>query len=392
MRKRRFFGAIGEKIKALLSAPFGHHQPHHAPDYLLIGAAGLILLFGLIMLSSASAVAAFQKFNDSYYFFKHQILNGLLPGLILFFFAAQFDFRHLKKFALLMLLGTVVLLIMVFLPGIGASYDKAHSWINLGFISFQPAEIVKITFLIYLATWLEKKGEQGLKDVQSSFLPFLFIFGMVVFLVMAQPDFGTLLVIIVISLIVYFMAGSPYKHIFGLIFGGLLIAFIAIQIAPYRLNRLTTFFNPDVDPQGISYHITQAKIAVGSGGLLGLGIGKSRQKFDYLPEVYGDSIFAIIAEEMGFIFATILVGLFLTLAIRGLKIARASPDKFGELLACGITGWFAFQAFINIATMTGLFPVTGIPLPFISYGGTAMAISLFALGILINISKQTRLR
>ena len=156
------------------------------------------------------------------------------------------------------------------------------------------------------------------------------------------------------------------------------------------MARLTSFFNSDVDTQGISYHITQAKIAVGSGGFLGLGIGKSRQKFNYLPEVYGDSIFAIIAEEMGFLFSVIILILFLTLIIRGLKIARAAPDNFGKLLAVGITIWFAFQAFINIATMVGLFPLTGIPLPFISYGGTALAISMFAVGILVNISKQTK--
>ena len=386
MRKKIFL----KKIKTFFGAPFSHHQLHHAPDYLLIGAVGLILVFGLMMLSSASAVAAFQEHNDSYYFFKHQLLNGLLPGLIGCFIIAQFDYRKLKKFAFAMLVATIILLVLVFLPVIGQSYGKTNSWVNLGLVGFQPTEIVKLTFLIYLATWLEKRGEHGLRDVQYGLLPFLFALGMVVILVMAQPDFGTLLVIMAISLTVYFLANPPYRYVFGLIIGGFLLMFIALQVAPYRLARLTAFFNPDVDPQGISYHITQAKIAVGSGGILGLGIGKSRQKFDYLPEVYGDSIFAVIAEEMGFIFSLALIGLFLTVATRGLKIARAAPDKFGELLAVGITSWFAFQAFINIATMIGLFPLTGIPLPFISYGGTALTVSLVACGILINISKQTK--
>ncbi|PIT90702.1 MAG: putative lipid II flippase FtsW [Candidatus Komeilibacteria bacterium CG10_big_fil_rev_8_21_14_0_10_41_13] len=382
--------SLKEDFKKILLAPFGFKYYHHAPDYILIGALGLILLFGLIMLSSASSVAAFQKFGDSYYFFKHQLLNGLIPGIIGFFIASQIDYRIWKKYAFAMLVISVVLLVLVFIPGIGEDYGKAHSWISVGPIGFQPTEIVKMTFLIYLASWLEKKGARGLKDVEYGFLPFLFALGLIIVLVMAQPDLGTLLVIIAISFFVYFIAGAPYKHILGLIIGGLILLFISIQVAPYRLARLTAFFKPEIDPQGISYHITQAKLAVGSGGFIGLGIGKSRQKFNYLPEVYGDSIFAIIAEEMGFIFSIILILLFLTLVIRGLKIARGSPDDFAKLLAAGITVWFAFQAFINIATMVGLFPLTGIPLPFISYGGTAMAISMLAVGILINISKQTK--
>ena len=198
------------------------------------------------------------------------------------------------------------------------------------------------------------------------------------------------MIVIAISLIIYFMAGAPGKYILWIFIGGLVIAFIAIQVAPYRLDRFTAFFNQEADPQGIGYHISQAKLAIGSGGFLGLGIGKSRQKFNYLPEVYGDSIFAVIAEEMGFLFSIILIGLFLTLTIRGLKIGRASPDNLGRLLAVGIISWFTLQTFINIGAMAGLLPLTGIPLPFISYGGTALTVSLFAAGILVNISKQTR--
>ena len=189
---------------------------------------------------------------------------------------------------------------------------------------------------------------------------------------------------------VYFAAGAPWKHILALVGGGVIILFIAIQIAPYRLDRITAFFNPGIDPQGSSYHITQAKLAIGSGGMFGMGMGKSRQKFNYLPEVSGDSIFAVIAEEMGFFFAVAILLSFLTIMIRGFKIARGSPDNFGKLLAIGITSWISFQAFVNIAAMVGLLPLTGIPLPFISYGGTALTILLLASGILVNISKQTK--
>ena len=381
---------LGQKIKELIASPLSFKYYNHAPDYVLIGTLALIILFGLMMLSSASSVQAFQKFGDSYYFFKNQLLRGLIPGLIAFYFASRIDYRTWKKYAFGLLIASVVMLILVFIPGLGVSYGKAQSWLKIGPLGFQPTEIVKLTFLIYLATWLEKRGERGLKDPQYGLLPFLFAIGLISFLILAQPDLGTLMIVIAISLIIYFMAGAPGKYILWIFIGGLVIAFIAIQVAPYRLDRFTAFFNQEADPQGIGYHISQAKLAIGSGGFLGLGIGKSRQKFNYLPEVYGDSIFAVIAEEMGFLFSIILIGLFLTLTIRGLKIGRASPDNFGRLLAVGIISWFTLQTFINIGAMAGLLPLTGIPLPFISYGGTALTVSLFAAGILVNISKQTR--
>ena len=381
---------LGQKIKELIASPLSFKYYNHAPDYVLIGTLALIILFGLMMLSSDSSVQAFQKFGDSYYFFKNQLLRGLIPGLIAFYFASRIDYRTWKKYAFGLLIASVVMLILVFIPGLGVSYGKAQSWLKIGPLGFQPTEIVKLTFLIYLATWLEKRGERGLKDPQYGLLPFLFAIGLISFLILAQPDLGTLMIVIAISLIIYFMAGAPGKYILWIFIGGLVIAFIAIQVAPYRLDRFTAFFNQEADPQGIGYHISQAKLAIGSGGFLGLGIGKSRQKFNYLPEVYGDSIFAVIAEEMGFLFSIILIGLFLTLTIRGLKIGRASPDNFGRLLAVGIISWFTLQTFINIGAMAGLLPLTGIPLPFISYGGTALTVSLFAAGILVNISKQTR--
>ena len=381
---------LGQKIRELIASPLSFKYYNHAPDYVLIGTLALIILFGLMMLSSASSVQAFQKFGDSYYYFKNQLLRGLIPGLIAFYFASRIDYRTWKKYAFGLLIASVVMLILVFIPGLGVSYGKAQSWLKIGPLGFQPTEIVKLTFLIYLATWLEKRGERGLKDPQYGLLPFLFAIGLISFLILAQPDLGTLMIVIAISLIIYFMAGAPGKYILWIFIGGLVIAFIAIQVAPYRLDRFTAFFNQEADPQGIGYHISQAKLAIGSGGFLGLGIGKSRQKFNYLPEVYGDSIFAVIAEEMGFLFSIILIGLFLTLTIRGLKIGRASPDNFGRLLAVGIISWFTLQTFINIGAMAGLLPLTGIPLPFISYGGTALTVSLFAAGILVNISKQTR--
>ena len=374
---------LKKKLKSLLMYPFAHSSFEHKPDFVLIITLGVLTFVGLLLLSSASSVQAFQKFNDSYYFLKNQVIRGLIPGIIAFF-------RKWKGLAFWMLIGSIALLILVFIPGIGVSYGKAQSWISVFGFSFQPTEIVKLTFLIYLATWLAKKDEHQIKDFEYSFLPFLFVLGVIVFLILAQPDLGTLIVILAISFMVYFAAGAPWKHILALVGGGVIILFIAIQIAPYRLDRITAFFNPGIDPQGSSYHITQAKLAIGSGGMFGMGMGKSRQKFNYLPEVSGDSIFAVIAEEMGFFFAVDILLSFLTIMIRGFKIARGSPDNFGKLLAIGITSWISFQAFVNIAAMVGLLPLTGIPLPFISYGGTALTILLLASGILVNISKQTK--
>ncbi|MBU1131292.1 putative lipid II flippase FtsW [Patescibacteria group bacterium] len=381
---------IRNQFLALLLKPFSYRYYQHKPDYNFIITLGIIIFFGLLILSSASSIHAFQKFGDSYWFVKHQILNGVLPGLILFFFASQLDYRKWKKCAFWMLAATIGLLILVFIPGIGVSHDKARSWIALGPLSFQPAEVIKFTFLVYLATWLEQKGQKGLKDVQYGLMPFLFTLGTITFLILAQPDLGTLLIVIALSVIVYFVAGAPWKHILGIMIIGFIIIFIAIQVAPYRLNRITAFFNPEVDPQGISYHSNQAKLAIGSGGIFGLGMGKSRQKFNYLPEVSGDSIFAVFAEELGLIFSLLLLYLFFNLASRGIKIARGSPDEFGKLLTIGAVGWITFQALVNIGAMVGLVPLTGLPLPFISSGGSAMAVAMFSCGVVVNISKQTR--
>lgn len=362
----------------------------HKPDYVLIGLIGVIIVFGLVMLSSASSVAAYEKFQDNYWYFKHQIIFGLLPGIAAFLVMVKIDYRKWKKYAFPLLIISIILLLIVFIPGLGASYGRARNWINFFGMSMQPAEIVKLTFLLYLTAWLEKREKDKIKDFSSSFIPFVAVLGVIIFLMALQPDIGTMIVIVLISLAVYFSAGGSLIHLswLSLLGGGFL--FLLIKIAPYRAARLTTFLHPELDPQGIGYHINQALLAIGSGGLFGLGFGHSRQKFQYLPEVAGDSIFAVIAEELGFIFSVALVVLFIFLAVRGFKIAERAPDGFGRLVAVGITSWFIFQAFINIGAMINIFPLTGIPLPLVSYGGTAMAVGLAAMGILVNISKYVR--
>jgi cell division protein FtsW len=380
-----------KKIRHRSAGPLFFHRQYHQPDVLLIALTALLVVGGLMFLSSASSVVGFQRYGDVGYFLKGQIIKGVLPGILFFLFFSLFDYKNLKKMAPWLLISSAVLLVAVFIPGLGAGYGKASSWLKLGPINFQPTELVKIFFLVYLAAWLENKQKTGaLNNLKYGMMPFVVTLGILGALIMAQPDFGTFLIIVAISCGVYFLAHAPLKH-FVLLFGaGAIMLLLLAFMAPYRMARLTSFINPEKDPLGSGYQINQAKIAVGSGGWLGLGIGKSKQKFQYLPEVQADSIFAVIAEEMGFIFTSILVGLFLLFGFRAFRISTHAPDVFGQLLAGGIGIWLSMQALINIATMTGFFPLTGIPLPFISAGGTAMAVSLAVVGILINISKQTK--
>ncbi|MBD3359813.1 MAG: putative lipid II flippase FtsW [Candidatus Buchananbacteria bacterium] len=361
----------------------------HQPDYRFIIALALIIVFGLIMLSSASVSLSYDKFGEGYYYVKHQILNGLIPGIILLIIFSFIDYRFWKKIALGLLIFSIILLVLVFVPGIGAGYGSANSWLNILGFSFQPSELVKLTFLIYLATWLESRGQKKASDFSEGLVPFLSILGIIAVLLILQPDIGTMSIIILTSLAVYFIGGANLIHMLGVGLAGFLSLVVLIKISPYRAARLMTFLHPELDPQGIGYHINQAFLAIGSGGFWGRGFGMSRQKFQYLPEVAGDSIFAIIAEELGFFLATILILGFLYLMYRGFKIAQNAPDSFSKILVIGIVSWIMIQAFVNIGAMVGLLPLTGVPLPFISYGGTAMAVLLAACGIVINISRKT---
>lgn len=359
------------------------------PDYILIICVFALVVFGLVMLSSASSVLSYEQFGHNYYYLKHQLFYGVASGLVLLIVFSKIDYHKLRKFASFLLLATLVLLVLVFIPGLGFEYGGATRWISLGPITMQPTEIAKLTFLIYLATWLEKR-ERGVKDFSVGLLPFMTILGIISLLTILQPDIGTLTIIVLSAICVYFVAGAPLRHLAFLGAVSLGLFWLLVKIAPYRMARLTVFLNPEIDPQGIGYQINQALLAIGSGGLFGLGLGHSIQKHNYLPEVTGDSIFAVIAEELGFIRVLILVSLFLIFALRGFSIAKKAPDLYGRLLACGITSWIAFQAFINIAAMVAILPLTGIPLPFVSYGGTALISALAGVGILINISKQIK--
>ena len=340
------------------------------------------------MVSSVSVVVSYDIYGDSHQFLKDQVVSALI-GWVAFFVVSKIDYHFWKKNALLMMIITLLLLILVFIPGFGFEHGGARRWISVGPIFFQPSEVIKITFLFYLAAWLSKKGAQ-VKDFSVGFLPFLALICLISALIMMQPDLGTLLVIVAMASILFFVTGANIKHILLAALMGLLAVGLLIVSTPYRMARLKAFLNPEENILGIGYHVQQALVAIGSGGWLGRGFGRSLQKFSYLPEVSGDSIFAIMAEELGYIRIILFMLVYVIFLIRGFQIAKKAPDRFGKLVAIGVVSWLGFQAFVNMAAMLSLVPLTGLPLPFISYGGSSLIISMIAVGILYNISKYSK--
>jgi cell division protein FtsW len=349
-----------------------------------------LLLFGLVMIASAGIAYSRIRFGDSYFFFKHQLFFGVIPGLIILFFVQKINYNFWKSISFPLFVVSIIMLILVFVPGVGTRIYGASRWLQLGFFSFQPSEMLKLALIIYLSAWLEGRVER-VKDFYEGLLPFLVIVGIISFLLIKQPDMGTLGVMIFISFSIFFLSGAKLSHLFSMGAIGSAALLVLIKMESYRMDRLTVFLHPELDPRGIGYQINQALLAIGSGGFLGLGLGHSLQKFNYLPEPVGDSIFAIIGEELGMIGAGILILLFVFFAMRGLRIARNAPDRFSRLVAAGIVSWIIFQAFINISAICGLIPLTGIPLPFISYGGTSIVFLMTGVGILLNISKYSQM-
>lgn len=355
-------------------------------DKILIMNVLLLTVFGLVMISSASVVVSYNRYGNNYYYLIHQFLYGFVPGLVLMLMASRTDYRKFKDQAPLFLIATIFLLLLPFVPGIGTDIRDTRSWIVIAGMSFQPAELAKLTLIIYLAAWLEERKKK-LNDFSQGFMPFLMILALVAIPLIKQPDIGTLVSISAISFAMYFVAGAGISYILILAGGGILAVMALIKIAPYRMNRLTTFLHPELDPQGIGYQINQSLLALGSGGLFGVGLGHSRQKFNYLPEPIGDSIFAVTGEELGLAGLAVLMLLFVLFAKRGFSIASSTKDDFGKFIAVGITAWVTFQAIMNIGAITSLLPLTGIPLPFISYGGSALMALLTGVGVLLSVSR-----
>lgn len=361
-------------------------QDSAARSWTLFLVAAGILLFGLVMLGSATAPIGMERFGSTYYFLSRQLLFGLLPGAILFYLFWHIPPHVWQKTWRIMLWISVALLLIVFIPGLGLRINNSLSWIHVGSFSLQPAELVKFTFIIFLSGWLAEHKKRLQKPFHEGLLHYLLYVGLVCGLLLVQPDVGTALVFFGVAGTMVFIAGAQVKHVAAIVGGALVVLLILIAIAPYRLERITVLFNPDKDPLGSGYHIKQAQIAVGSGGVLGLGLGNSRQKFQYLPEVSADSIFAVIAEEMGFIVSALLVVLYAVLALKAYQLSRVVDSDWSKYFVIGTATWISIQAFLNIGAMVGVLPLTGLPLPLISHGGTSLMVTLAAFGVMAAIA------
>ncbi len=361
---------------------------YRRPDSLMFALVVLLCVFGIIIFSSASSVVSFQSLGDPNALLKKQAI-ALVLGLLLMVVTMRLDLRILERYATPIFVLSIGLMLLPFVPGLGPEYLGANRWVSFGGFFFQPSELVKLTTVVFFARWLPTlRFDRTLP--KETFLPFLGILSVIVLILVLQPDLGTAIVILAVSITLYFAVGAPAKH-FGWIAGVVAIGLILlIQVAPYRAARLTVFLNPADDTQGSAYHINQSLLAIGSGGLFGRGLGHSIQKFNYLPEAEGDSIFAIAAEELGFFFSVGLVALYVAILWRGVQLARLSTDMPVKLTIAGIVTWFGVQAFINIGALTSVLPLTGEPLPFVSNGGSSLVISLIAVGVLLNYSRTIR--
>ena len=354
-------------------------------DYMLLFAVLALLTIGLVMITSASPTGAVEM-GDSYFYIKrHLMAMGL--GFILLYLGSRIDYHEWKRFAFPGLAVSVVLLVLVYLPKIVIQAGGAARWIDLGPLSFQPSELAKFFTILFLSSSIVNKKEK-MRDFKEGLLPLVLTIGFICLLIFKEPDLGTPLVIGIVSFLLLFIGGASIWQLIVLTVGTALAILSYSWYSPYQRQRLLAYINPWAYQQGIGFHIIQSFLAVGSGGIFGLGLGASRQKFLYLPQQHIDFIFAVLCEETGFIGAVVTIALFMWLAARGLRAARFAPDLFGVLMASGLTLWIAIQAAMNILVVVGAIPTTGIPLPFISYGGTALVMNLFAVGVLLNISSQ----
>jgi cell division protein FtsW len=356
-------------------------------DAMLLISVLALLGIGLVMVHSSSSVATLTDYGDSFYYLKRQ---GMFAGLGLgaLVVASQFDYRRWNDYALIIMGGSLLILLAVLHPSIGVVVNGARRWIELGGFRFQPSELVKVALILFTASGLAYNQKRIQHLVTGA--PYVALTAGVCVLILLQPDLGTAIAVGGTAFFMWFVAGFHGLHLVGLLAIALPAGWKAMMMEEYRRDRFLAFLNPWADPLGDGYHIIQSLLALGSGGLFGVGLGNSRQKLFYLPERHTDFIFAILGEELGLVGAFLVIFLFGVFAYRGFRVAMQAPDGFGTLLAAGITSMVIFQALINIGVVTGSIPITGITLPFISYGGSSLVPTLGAVGILLNVSRYTR--
>ena len=355
-------------------------------DYVVIVLAVLLITFGMAMLSSASSHISQTQTGGTLYYVTHQLLYGVLPGTVLFLIASGIYYKRYEKLAVLGMLFGIVLLGLTLTP-LAFTAKGAARWVSIGPLTFQPSEPLKLFFIIYLAAWLSSPKARD-RHSHKGFIAFLVILGTVMGLLLKQPATSTALLIGAVATLMYVVSGARISHLAitgALVLGGLTIA---IWMAPYRMARIEAFMHPERNAQGSGYQVSQAKMAIGAGGIWGVGYGQSTTKINSLPEPLGDSIFAVIGEETGFAGSLALIGLILALVVRIFIVAHETRDRFGHLLLIGFGSLIAVQSFVNIGAISGLLPSTGIALPFISYGSSALVVFMGILGIINNISKH----
>ncbi|HPF95348.1 MAG TPA: putative lipid II flippase FtsW [bacterium] len=360
-------------------------------DPIIVGATAFLLIVGLAILMSATGPIAFQRWQDSLHMVKRQLVLGVFPGILAFLLFSLIDFRIWKRLAVFGFIGSLVLLLAVYTP-LGVRVGGSLSWLNIAGIQFQPSEFVKFGLLLYFAAWLSSRTAKQVKDLHEGLLPFIGSLGAIVLLLIVQPDTGSMVVIAGMSGMMYLLSGAPLWWFGALGTSGVGLVWLLIKTSEYRAARFMTFLHPELDPQGIGYHINQAMLAIGSGGWFGLGYGKSRQKFLYLPAVESDSIFAVMAEELGLIFCSVVLAVIGVLVWRCFQISKQSNDSFAKYLSAGVGIWIALQTVINIFSMLGLMPMTGVTLPFISYGGTSLTVLLAAIGLVASLPRNASSR
>lgn len=356
-------------------------------DKIFFGIVIALVVIGLIFFTSASLGILAKNETKFYSVLSGQFIFGFLGGLIALYIGLKIPYKFFRKYSLILFILSIILTAMVLVPGIGQSHGGARRWIDVFGYTFQPVEFLKIGFIIYFAAWLSW-AKNKVKDPLFSILPLIVLLGIIAAVLLKQPDTKSLILIAITAVIMLFVSGVPMKYIFG-ISGVIIITFIVlVSFKPYLRQRVETFLNPNQNSQSTSYQLQQSLIAVGSGGIAGRGLGQSIQKFNYLPEPQGDSIFAVIGEEVGFIGTSLLICLYIAFALRGYRISiRNAPDSFSKLLVIGLVTIITAQSFMNIASIIGVFPLTGVPLVFISHGGTALLLSLGMVGIILNISR-----
>jgi len=355
-------------------------------DKFLLIIVFLLLTIGIAMFVSASLGILVKNEKTFYSVLFNQIVLGLGLGLLFMYVALKINYKFWRKYSFFIFLFSILITAAVFIPYLGWSHGGAQRWLKLGPVSMQPVEILKFGFVIYFAAWLSW-AKNKVQDFRFGILPFSIMIGFIALILLNQPDTKSFILIATTGILMLFISGVPMKYIFGAGMVAVLVLGSLLFFKPYLQDRVKTFINPSIDPRGSSYQIQQSLIALGSGGIFGRGFGQSIQKFSFLPEPQGDSIFAVLGEELGFVGAVGTIMLYLLFSLRGFRIANNSPDLFGRLMVSGIVILITVQSFMHIASIIGVFPLTGVPLPFMSHGGTSLMVYLAAIGIVLNISK-----